>query len=130
MVQWVAGLPESHRQALVRTFQSVFPDATLWSNRLLIGSKQPLQLSREAISRRLEDPEWREVLSLIGVKQPDDLLKLYVAGPRELASYAGEGWVLSDDRPFAEYFLSLTDRGNGNDLNRVRGNARRDLLRE
>ena len=37
------------------------------------------------------------------------LRRLYVAGPDALAAFAGQGELLSDDRPITEYFLSRPD---------------------
>ena len=35
------------------------------------------------------------------------LKRLYTAGPNEAKAFAGNGPILSDDRPVIEYFLSL-----------------------
>ena len=40
-----------------------------------------------------------------------DLTGLYTAGPKELTRFAGDGPLLTDDRPMVEYFLSLPREG-------------------
>lgn len=125
MMQWVAGLPEAQHKAIMRTFLTVFPDATLWSPTLLIGSKQPLRLSQQSFERKLANPSTREALASIGVTSFADLLKLYVAGPNEVRNYVGSGPLLTDDRPLVEYFLSLPPGEGRTDLGRVRGDVNR-----
>ena len=38
-------------------------------------------------------------------------MKLYTAGPKELARFVGDGPLLTDARPMVEYFLSLPRDG-------------------
>ena len=66
-------------------------------------------------------------LALIGIRSFSDLLAQYVAGPDELRRYAGDGLILTDDRPAVEYFLSLPDDGPGT-LDRIRGDVRRHVV--
>jgi len=128
MLQWVEWLTETQQKAQVRTFLSVFPNATLWQGGLLIGSKQPLQLNELDFNRKLQDRATREALGLIGINSFDDLLTMYRAGPEELQAHVGDGLVLTDDRPAMEYFLSLPDDGPGT-LNTVGGDVMRHVAR-
>ncbi|MFN0073097.1 MAG: fused MFS/spermidine synthase [Chloroflexota bacterium] len=129
MMQWVAGLPESQHKAIMRTFLSVFPDATLWSPTLLVGSTKPLRLDQREFDRKLADPSTRAALESIGAADFASLLKLYVAGPAEIRSYVGSGPQLTDDRPLVEYFLSLPPGDGRTDLGRVRGDVMRHVVR-
>jgi hypothetical protein len=108
---------------LVRTFLTVFPDATLWQQSLMIGSKKPLQLRETEFDRKLRDRATADALVLIGVRNFSDLLGQYVAGPDQLRAYVGDGLILTDDRLAVEYFLSLPNDGEGT-LDRLRGDVR------
>lgn len=108
MAHWLVNLPETQHRLIVRTFLSVFPDATLWfEGTLLVGSTRPLRLDPADLARKLQDPAVRAGLATIGVHDFPTLLAHYWAGPDELWRYVGPGPVLSDDRPVVEYFLSL-----------------------
>src|SRR5262249_26486845 len=100
MVQWVGPREEGPYKLIMRTFLSVFPDATLWSGgTLLIGARRPLRLDRAAFDAALQSPALCTALARIHVTSFDDVLALYSAGPREMAAYVGEGPLVTDDRP-------------------------------
>jgi spermidine synthase len=107
VAQWIDGT-EAEYKIIMRTFLSVFPHATLWAEgSVLIGSTKPLRISRGDFDWKMAIPERAQGFHDINVKSFDDLVNLYTAGPGELARYAGDGPILTDDRPLAEYFLSL-----------------------
>ncbi len=120
-LQWVWGT-EAEYKTIMRTFLSVFPDATLWGNgSLMIGSKKPLVLRRS-------DFDWKlvargEALREAGFDSFEKLLAHYVAGPDEMRAFVGDGPVLTDDLPLVEYFLSLP-RDRDIDLRGLRGDVR------
>ncbi len=121
-MQWVFGTDAEHR-TIVRTFLSVFPNATLWADgTVLIGSMQPLRLRRGDFDWKRQLPGRRQALDDLGAGTWEKLLALYVAGPAELSRYVGEGPILTDDRPLVEYFLSLP-RDKTMDLRGVHGDA-------
>ena len=109
MLQWLAQRSETEYKLLMRTFLSVFPDATLWADgQLVVGSKRPLRVDRAQLERRFRDPATREALE--DGSAPDSvrsLLSLYWGGPEEMSRFVGAGPTLTDDLPLAEYFLSL-----------------------
>ena len=126
-MQWVFGTDAEHR-TIVRTFLSVFPNATLWADgTVLIGSMQPLRLRRGDFDWKRQLPGRRQALDDLGAGTWEKLLALYVAGPEELSRYVGDGPILTDDRPLVEYFLSLP-RDKTMDLRGVRGDVN-ELLR-
>jgi spermidine synthase len=91
---------------IVRTFLSVFPHATLWADgTLMVGSKKPLEFSRAAYEQRRANPEFRRLFDW----SFDEIVATYAGGPPDLAQWAGDGDILTDDRPIIEYFLSLPD---------------------
>jgi hypothetical protein len=67
------------------------------------------------------------MMTMLGVKSFEDLLKLFVAGPDELRQFVGDGPILTDDRPMVEYFLSLP-RDRDVNLAGVRGDVTRYVV--
>jgi len=129
VLQWVAGT-EAEYKTIARTFLSVFPETTVWADgSLLVGALEPLQLRRAEFDAKLELPGRAQGLRDLGVQSFDNLLSMFVAGPEELRAYLGSGPVLSDDRPLAEYFLSLP-RGKDPDLSSLKGDVRRYVVGE
>ncbi len=121
MVQWVGPRSDTYYRLIARTFQSVFPETTVWVNgTLLVGSTRPLQLDREAIARRYQNPALRAALAEAGFPDVDAVLATYTAGPSELRAFLGEGPVLTDDKPMLEYYLSLPRRDRPVDLSGLR----------
>lgn len=105
--QWVCCTTSEH-QAILRSFVSVFPGTTLWMDgRIAIGSVEPLRVSAEDVAWKMAFPQRRAALEALGVRTLDDFGQIYVGGPAEIRRYLGEGPMLTDDRPLAEYFLSL-----------------------
>ena len=101
VMQWNGGDSATEYKLLLRTFLSVFPHTTLWAEGgLMLGSTRPFTISRTAYEVRRQTFE----------QFPWDLAtlkRIYTAGPEEAKAFAGDGPVLSDDKPVIEYFLSL-----------------------
>ena len=109
MIQWNTVQSEKHYKLIMRTFLSVFPYTTLWAKgKIMVGSKQPLELDPSNFDRRLQDPAFKRALESIGLDSFQSLLSRYSAGPEELSEFVGPGSILTDDQPSAEYFLSLS----------------------
>ena len=123
-LQWLSG-SDAEYKVMARTFQSVFPDATVWlDGSLFLGTNGPLKLSRSVIESKLATPEYFATFRALGVETFQELIDLYRAGPQELRQFLGSGPILTDDRPLVEYFLSLP-AGRPLDLSRLRGSAAR-----
>lgn len=104
MLQWIGSESEFEYKLIMRTFLSVFPETTLWGDHsLMAGTLEPFTLSASRFEERRADPAFRKVFDW----NLDVLRRLYVAGPKTLAAFVGDGPTLSDDRPVTEYFLSL-----------------------
>jgi spermidine synthase len=89
-----------------RTFQSVFPDASLWmmgDTAILIGSKGRLRPSAATLSRGFENPALEEGLERSDFHSPADLLRSEALNSEELRLFAGNAPVMSDDRPYLEF---------------------------
>jgi spermidine synthase len=108
VLQWVGLREETAYKLIARTFQSVFPDTTVWvDGTLLVGTLEPQRVSRAAVERQLARPETRQALEAVGLTSYDTLISWYTAGPDELRRFVGEGPLLTDDRPRVEFYRSL-----------------------
>ncbi len=126
-IQWVAGT-EAEYKTIARTFLSVFPETTVWvDGSLLVGSVEPLRLSRREFDWKLQVPGRARGLHDLGIESFEQLGAAFRAGPDELRTFVGPGPVLTDDRPLAEYFLSLP-RDRDVDLTSLKGDARRYVV--
>ena len=106
-MQWVAGTDAEYKM-IARTFLSVFPETTAWvGGGLLVGSVEPLRLRRSEFEQKLRRPGDAQGLHDLNVESFDSLLAAFTAGPDDLRAFVGPGPLLTDDRPLAEYFLSL-----------------------
>ena len=127
-LQWIGHREATAYRLIMQTFLSVFPNATLWvDGSLMIGSVEPLVLSRDAFERKLADPGTRAALADVDLTTFDTLLATYTAGPDEMRALVGNSPMLTDDRPRIEYFGSLPENDRGIDLKAVRGDVRRHV---
>jgi spermidine synthase len=114
MAQWIAPHDDYQYRTMLRTFLSVFPHVTLWLTAdLVIGSRDPIVLDLAETARRFESPRARAALLQGDFVSPEDVAEAFVATREEIAAFVGDGPILSDDRPFIEYFRSLPGRGEG-----------------
>ncbi len=128
-VQWVAGTDAEYK-LIARTFLSVFPQTTVWTDgTLLVGSLEPLQIRQADFERKLQAPGRAQGAQDLGATSFDSLLAMYRAGPDELRTFVGSGPILTDDRPLVEYFLSLP-RDREIDLSPLKGDVRRHVVEE
>jgi spermidine synthase len=122
VVQWVWGT-EAEYKAIARTFLSVFPNTTVWlDGSLLVGSLEPLKIRRQDFDWKLGLPGRAQGLRDMDVASYEDLRRAFKAGPDELRAFVGDGPILTDDRPLAEYFLSLP-RDRSPDLDALKGDV-------
>jgi spermidine synthase len=120
MVQWIGARSRLHYELIARTFQSVFPETTVWVNgSLLIGSIRPLTLDPVALQRRFTEPALNESLAAAGFRDARTVMSHYTAGPGALRSFLNEGPILTDDKPLLEYYLSLPRDTRPLDLHRL-----------
>lgn len=119
VLQWNGSETETQYKLILRTFLQVFPHTTLWGDgSLMLGSLRPFELSQAAYERRRQEPGFRDLFDW----DFDTIRRSYVAGPRELAAWVGDGPILTDDRPLIEYFLSLPKDDPPAELRNLRGN--------
>lgn len=113
-VQWVPFHLLSEREAkmIIRTFQAVFPETTLWftpirQHYILLGTKQPLEIDVERLRRGMARPPVRAAMASLDVRSEVDFLNAFIMGPEQLAEYVGDGHLNTDDRPFLEFTPAL-----------------------
>ncbi len=111
--QWITEhYDPEEMKLLLRTFQSVFPHASVWLadfTLVAVGAVEPAAVSLEDVRRRFEDPGVKSSLEVIGVDRAEALLALLLAGPRSLREFLGEGPLNTDDRPLIEYLGPRAD---------------------
>jgi spermidine synthase len=94
-------------RSIVATFRSVFPDGTMWlagdGDLLLVGSDAPLEPRLDAMATTWQRAGVREDLEAVAVRDPFALLSLFVGGPAEMARYAADAAVQTDDRIALEF---------------------------
>ena len=130
VLQWVAGTDAEYK-TITRTFLSVFPNTTAWvGGGLLVGSLEPLELRRGDFERKLNipgpgagpsRPRHRQLRSHCSRCSPPARMNC--------APSSGPGPLLTDDRPLAEYFLSLP-RDRDPDLAALKGDVDRYVVPE
>ncbi len=112
VAQWLPLTPlgDDGARAVIRTFQSVFPFATLWqgspSNLVLVGSVNPLTIDADRLRGAFGNRELRKSLQDIGVEDVLSLLGTFLHGPDTLRDYAAQAPIVTDDRPWLEYRFS------------------------
>jgi spermidine synthase len=104
VLQWNPPDSETSYKMILRTFMSVFPHTTLWGDgTLMLGSVRPYELSATAYQDRRRDPRVRALFDW----DIDVLRRAFVGGGDDLRRWAGDGPILTDDKPTLEYFLAL-----------------------
>ena len=113
--QWlpVHQLSESELKTIMRTFQSVFPNTTVWYGLLgdstqvvgLVGTPQPLTVNGRALAARYAgaDAALRKELQEVNLGNPSLLLSHFVMGEAAAARFCAGAHMDTDDRPVIEF---------------------------
>jgi spermidine synthase len=100
-------ISDADLRSIVATFRTVFPDGTMWlagdGDLLLVGSNAPLDPRLDAMSTTWQRSGVREDLEDVAVREPFGVLSLFVGGPAEMARYAVDAAVQTDDRMALEF---------------------------
>lgn len=108
VLQWIGHRPFVEYTSIMRTFLEVFPHATLWFDaNFMVGTLKPLAIDASALDRQRENPQTRDALDAVGLKDFESLRRWYTAGPDDMRAFVGDGPVLTDDRPLVEYHHRL-----------------------
>ncbi|MCU0662794.1 MAG: tetratricopeptide repeat protein [Myxococcota bacterium] len=121
LVQWVPlhGLSEREFKIIVRTFQSVFPETTLWANvgfetygqaayLKLVGTREPLIIDFSELELRLKEPRIAADLAPYGMDSPIEILDTFLANPEAVAEWTRGLPVQRDDHPIVPYITRYT----------------------
>ena len=77
-LQWIGLRPPTQYRLIMRTFLDVFPEATLWlDGNLMVGSLDPLTISRASFETKRQDARTRAALDEIGLTSFDVLRSWY-----------------------------------------------------
>ena len=107
--QWANAynISEVDLRSIVATFRSVFPDGYAWlvsgDDVLLVGSNAPIEPKLANIEKSFTRPGVARDLAEVAVAEPFSVLSMFVGGPAELAAYAGDAPVFTDDRMPLEF---------------------------
>ena len=76
--QWIHlyGMTQNSTRSLIRTFRDVFPHVVIFKDRdlIMLGSRQPLELSMRRLKAFFEKPGIRKSLTAADVQYPADIL--------------------------------------------------------
>ncbi|MCY3665809.1 MAG: fused MFS/spermidine synthase [Gemmatimonadetes bacterium] len=108
MAQWLPfhGLPPDDYKTIVRTFQHVFPHATLWRSNnysIMVGTMQPQAINWELLNEKMAPPRVHRSLEDIDMGNVFALLNTLVMDEVALRRYVGEGTLNTDDHPYISF---------------------------
>ena len=108
MAQWLPfhGLPPDDYKTIVRTFQRVFPHATLWHSNnysIMVGTVQPLAIDWAVLQEKMAPPRVQRSLENIDLGDGFALLNSLVMDESALRHYVGEGPLNTDDHPYISF---------------------------
>jgi spermidine synthase len=94
-------------KTLIRTFQEVFPNTTLWTYELgsilLIGSMEPLVMPYDRIFETYNNPSIREMMEKIGVGTVEKFIGGFTMGEDMLKKFVAGAPLNTDNRPRIEF---------------------------
>jgi len=91
---------------IIRTFVSVFPNATIWYSGIdtvLVGCNGPFKIDPDRMGEHMAAPGVTADLLSMGVHQVGDILGWFVAGPDELREIGQDAPCNRIDRPLLEF---------------------------
>ena len=108
MAQWLPfhGLPPDDYKTIVRTFQRVFPHATLWRSNnysIMVGTMQPQAIDWAVLQEKMTPPRVQRSLEDIDLGNVFALLNSLVLDESALRHYVGEGPLNTDDHPYISF---------------------------
>lgn len=113
MVQWlpVHQLSLEEIKIICHTFQSVFPNTTLWVGMVgenlpvigCIGTRRPLQVDFERLNRRFSDPSLLKELQSIAISEPVSFLSYFIMDSTQLSEFSKNSRINRDQYPIIEF---------------------------
>jgi spermidine synthase len=116
-VEWVPlhNLSVEEFKIIVRTFQAVFPHASLWVTQgldehghlvaytLLAATPEPLKIDVGKLHERLNFDAVRRDLEPFSLHTPAGFLDTFLCAEEQLRQWTGNGPINTDDLPFTQY---------------------------
>jgi spermidine synthase len=97
-------------QNIAKTFQSVFPETTLWlanncrnKHVLMVGTVEPFTVGFDRVAELMQQPAIREDLAEVVLDDPYAVLGSLVLAPDAVERYAALAPISSDDHPILEF---------------------------
>ena len=108
VVQWLPfhGLPVADFKTVLRTFQSVFPHASLWRTNnyaIMVGTLDPLSIPYSRLREKYASAAVRESLEEVDLDRPFAVLGCFFFGADAYRQYVGEGALNTDDHPHLSF---------------------------
>jgi spermidine synthase len=111
-VQWLPyhQVDNASLKLIARTFQHVYPHATLWLNRfkgytILLGTREPLQIDVARLEERFHHTEIQQDLAEVHVATPWQFLEGFAMRAATLQRYtAGDTRLNSYNHPYVEFY--------------------------
>ena len=110
MCQWIHAysMASSDFRSVLKTFQSVFPNTTLWksdgkADYIMIGFNHNDTIPWERFAQRFSKPEVQRSLASVGLKTASSVLDHFLGGPEVVAEMAQGGRMVTDDNLTLEY---------------------------
>lgn len=118
MAQWLPlhGLSTENYKTILRTFQSVFPHATLWLTNdytVVLGTLQEVQLDLSFLEQKLRSEKVRQSLEEVNLGDPFALLSCFLMDEESLRAYVGEGPLNTDNHPHVSFLRSHSFKHTG-----------------
>jgi spermidine synthase len=108
VAQWLPlhGLAVDDYKMILRTFQTVFPHASLWlttNYTILLGTPEELRIDLGRLRQRLTSEAVAGPLAEVDLGDAFSLLSAIALDERALTRFAGPGAINSDDRPYISF---------------------------
>jgi spermidine synthase len=117
-------------KTIVKTFQSVFPNVTIWyvnnaieAYSIVLGRMEPFEIDVGRLREKLQDPDIARDLGSIDIHSELDILSFFVMGPEAVARYVEDGDINSDDHPLIEFRAPKSMTREGTWYQNLRGLA-------
>ena len=107
MAQWlpVHALAPVDYKTIVKTFQAVFPNATLWFTNdytILVGTTEELTIDFALFSQKLQNKKIKEDLEKFNLDDPLSFLGSFIMGKESLIQYTENIQLNTDNHPFVQ----------------------------
>jgi hypothetical protein len=114
----VAMMPHDELRMMLRTFQEVFPHASVWTLHddgkylVMVGTKQPFQVDLASVCRHYLWPRVHEDMKKLQFQSPYEILATFLLGEEELRRYVADAPVIVDDHTRLDFTVPMSVDAN------------------